>query len=467
MFSTINKIFSRRKGAVGIFFLPALIGVPLSLTGCSEESPRNEITPKETVAVNLFLSSEMPYESRAVDPSQEGNMSNIYLISVQTTTIGKNKETEEEEELTLDVPVVKMTGLNIPGGVSNTQVGSSTYDEYKLEMPPGKYRFYVVANVSRYIPKYTSTDVTIKEEDIKKIVLNFNDTYSQAAGLETQHLPMLCDAREIRFGSRNNPTPVSQANNYVVDIGSLTENHIFADLRFVCSKVRYTIIYDNEEGGVSEGFGTESIRFFVDQNSRPYATKIRQQTKLYADGNPSIDNYDPRNPFLTTSMTDGEGNTTTTNNQWTLTLGRYRLPEAWQGKKDINFTREALDNLQSWSGDDVDNTNWKKSRQRVWQGVIYLPENDETDIERTELTFPYILGWYRKDGSLGEGEGDNAETGTITVKLFDQTGHSHGLQRGYFYDVIARVIKRYDINFDISVNVYVRPWDYYHREGAW
>lgn len=435
------------------------------LCGCTnEESESLSGGTTGKAEVNLMIADNMSLQSRDVAVSEdEKTLSNLYIIAVRLTDIDSNGK-----EITLDTPTIEQFSID-PNATSN-KVYHEGYKSYTIDLFPGKYRFYVLGNTSLYIPNYANATIT-DESQMKRIILNYNLTQTTNQILQPGHLPMFCDAKNIKYGNHNYPTPVNPSNqnknNYTVDVTSVATTNIYADMELLCAKVRYTIIYDNTKGGVSEAFGTESIRFVVDQDHPAYAHKIRKQTKLYSDGVPSPDDYDSENPFLTAVNGEEENDAV-----WQLPLGRYELTDALKSALyATNYSeesmRQALDHLTPWSQDDVNNTNWKNSRQRVWQGVIYLPENNENGIPYTELCFPYILGWYKRDGSLGEGEGENAVIGLKTFEMFNEISHNHGLQRGYFYDVIARVKTPDDIDFDITLNVYVKSWDYYHEEGNW
>lgn len=462
---------------ISIFFAV----VVLMLSGCRED--QSFIFPEdsgEKVALNLLVENPA-FETRDVAATEEEKvMSNLYVIAVRLTDIDSNGNEVTRENA--DVEVIAL------GENNRNNVDADGYESYTLKVYPGKYRFYVLANTSLYIPNYSISDPITEENQIKKIVLNYNLTQNTNQILTPGNLPMVCDAKDILYGM--NQQPVNASNNYTVNVTSVAVTNIIARMTPVCAKVRYTIIYDNTKGGISEGFGTESIRFVFDQDNRAYATRIRKQNLLFPDGTPSAGDYDREDPFLTTTSFEETGYST-----WALSLARYELSDELgsmmaSGSYTAESLKRQLDNLTPWANDDINMTNWKRSRKRVWQGVIYLPENNEPEIEHTKLCFPYILGWYKSDDSLGEGEGDASVKGMKTIMLFqdDNTvlnqngentdsnnyapgfgadGHLHGLERGCFYEVVARLRNPDDINFDIDVNVYVRPWEYNYEEGSW
>lgn len=383
--------------------------------------------------------------TRAYDQSKEGAISNLYVVAVP----------QSEGQL------LRVIRLDI-----SNQLPTDGYNSYPIELYPGNYKIYVVANLDQYLPGATTTniqDYVTTENDIKGLILNSQTDSPLMPG----HLPMACLPEEVNGAS----------NGYVaVNQGSATT--ITADLTFLCSKVRYTILFDNTqpsadnpEGGISKAFKNRSIRFFVDQETKPVATNLRKQTQLHKT--PVLSDYD--DGFLEKREyghggVDGVTGASyiVTLGYWTLDLDRYYYPMDNMGRPNNNYPLRPSDQLTLWDGT-LDE--WKQQPRRAWQGVVYLPENEATlNDKKTILYFPYYNvdreGYDSEGGELKKVIlfGNDNESGHTTAGNQDSNyggsadggNNNHGISRGKMYDVVALV--RTPDPVDLETVISVSDW---------
>lgn len=422
--------------------------------------------------------------------NQEGWMANLYLV------ILKDPVPDEERNL------ANIYELDTSG--YNPQIGN--INNFYVNLYSGhNYKFYLLANFDRYLSRFAHVSDVLNEKQVKDLVLNFTPD----APLVPSHLPMA--ARPEDF-SMDGVTPVdgilniekSQVSN---SDGTTSEKKIVikADMKFQCAKVRYTILYNNTVGGCSQWFGNNSIRFIVNQSAdRPKAKFIRKQTRFFSDRLP--DNFDSEFFFLgepaTASAEDATDEATVNMDEvyWTLELNRYKFPVNDDGTPNENYPASSTDKLELWE-DKPNLVGWKASKQRAWQGIVYLPENDvnaENEVNKslpssgkkineikyfTKLIFPYVLEKYiGEDGSYQDA--DLSSMDSIPEKEFSLFGNDkdihyaadyqttgqnevHGLQRGYFYDAVAIVKYPEPDDLEMYIQVYVgdHPW-IYHNNGS-
>ena len=444
------------------------------------------------------------FGSRAFDISEEGYMTNLYVIAIKYYNFDDNgSEIEIKDESGKPSPIVNTYALNPVG--ESFLVGEQKFHIFNMALYPGKYKFAVVANVDLYLSdRATKISDFHSEDDLKNLVLNFDSDIP----LAPRHLPMVCLPENIRYKEKtttirtdSDGKVISSTSSYsenllggvtdenpdnLISIGAtstvlqseeIKENVIVARMNFLCSKVRYTILFDKT--GISSAFGSSWIRFYVDEQVKPWATNIRRQTKVVTESEGY--NYDIDNPFITQSTTDGYG---TENSSWTISLDRFY----WHSTEGSNYPLSPKSNLTAWDGT---TDNWVGKTQKVWQGVVYLPENTGREtytvsdpegnknsqiIPSTVLKFPY----YSKDNNLDE----TPEIGHITdpkeLWLFgnpteskfeglidsgedagnysSEEGKYMGLDRNYFYDVVAKVVNPDVKQMDIRVFVSILPW---------
>ena len=444
-----------------------------AMTSCADEDGLNadDASDKDFTGVELVIPRE-GFGTRSLDVDAEARMSNLYLVAIQ-----------DEDRNGIRTSTVVIRALDPPH--NNKPINDPDGDRYTVNLYPGVYRFYVLANLDLYLDKRIQ-EIT-KEQELKDLKLNFRtDTR-----LIPSHLPMACLPKDIEGGTKN------QNGETVIRITDNTVPTITANMSFLCSKVRYTILYDNTPGGMSEAFNIYSLRFNVDPTLHTVASKLRRYTYL-DPGHPTSDE-DNKDPFLRTesyaAYPGGEYTATYDLAYWNIDLDRYKFKgESADGLMPFNpnYPESAADNsLELWT-DDL--AAWQASRRRVWQGVAYLPENNTQRIdEHTVLAFPFVMEEYAHNGLPYQEKTDWNPSDFKLITLFggntnethygggsgsgdkygDQSnpgspngdGFSHGLVRDYFYDVVARV-KTPD-RMAIDVYVKVKDWDHEGVTDSW
>ncbi|MDE5976449.1 MAG: hypothetical protein K2G69_07860, partial [Muribaculaceae bacterium] len=274
---------------------------------------------------------------------------------------------------------------------STLQTLSNDYKQTTIDLVPDTYRFYVVGNLSNYAPAGTDF-FTISEENLKSLVLEFNAT--SKALTPANGLPMVCLPNEIKKGET-----VVTSGEYLIEAGD--NPTIKADLSFLCSKVRYTILFDNAQGGISNAqFGPAN---FLDFDGAS-ATSLETYTKMSGDGVP----YDPNNIHQF--------------NLSSITLNKVENPATW-----LNYgvaKEEYTSNLAT-------TTFSANQAKRTWQGIVYVPENlHNSDEKKTTLYF---------DGKVN-GEFSNPYS-LVLNKARTDAGETRVL-RSKFYDIVASAKSR-------------------------
>ena len=468
----------------------------LSDTGGGEDSDKVKVS---------FLMPDPGFESRVYDETKEGYMSNLYVVAIQTSTYEYQKDEsgnyvlDENGKYIFDkaTPTPEASAFNVfklDATGNKIIVGSNEYQDYEINLYPGKYRFYLLANIDLYLGRTNTVYNFTSEEQVKYIVMN----YKADTPITPGHLPMACLPKDIKYGQTETDAVgfPDTDTDYTVSIDKDNENRIFAEMELLCSKVRVTILFNRKT--ISKEFGEKNtIRFYADDNNLPYATNLREKNRL--DRSISKDAFDA----YQRSLTDYQGTLFDYSfivGQWTFTMGRYYYPGTYNSDGTVspencndNYPSSPTDELVPWDKTVMEWINDNKD-QRAWQTVIYLPENDVDDTHRTILNFPYIYN----GGSLEQAKdqdghplfdddgnpiytGRTEKSGEKMIYLFggnnngqhygysgdsyqeknnddlNEEGKStHGLTRGYMYDVVAKV-KTPDA-LDINVYVTVKPW---------
>lgn len=220
-----------------IFNLIAAVALLSGMASCTDDTDMPQAIDDGTTSITLRIpnpeSAAEFARSRAAtgdpDPSQnaeegEGAIKSLWLLAYPT-----------------DGTESVVRKLLSSGQVTNE------YSDYKITIKPGDYRLYVVANLDSYITDHISA--TTDEEELKSLVLNFSP--KKLPNL-TDGLPMACLPSEIDEAGNDGTVAIAPGDNKTVH----------ADMTFLCAKVRYTIKFDNSDGGFSRpAFGDNTVTF--------------------------------------------------------------------------------------------------------------------------------------------------------------------------------------------------------------
>ena len=294
---------------------------------------------------------------------------------------------------------------------------SDGYSIYRLSVSEGFYRIYVLGNVNYYLDGAdlnNPVDLSIyNENQIQELTLNFRANQPLMAG----KLPMVCTPEELT---------ATKDNNSYIQITNNNTNPIKAEMTFLCSKVRYTILFNRAKDGFSKNFGDNVIDFGVSDGSTSgaYVTDLRPETKINGNG--------VRIDFI-----KDNGNNPAI---WSGNLRRYYYPA-----KGETYPASSGDVLSAYNMTDW---NWVNdyTTQRAWQGTLYLPENNNEGVDRTKIKLPYSL-----NGA--------PMTQEKVISLIDKTTTDNfelkGIERGKMYDIRSKIIDPDVMTTEISV----ADWD--------
>lgn len=361
------------KKLLSTYLLNIIAAVALMMTAaaCVDDTDLPEVAAPGTsvtiripnpAAADAFARSRAEEKDMDADAG-EGKINSLWLLAYNTTNPDYNviRQLESSGQLTHE------------------------YSEYRVEFKPGKYRIYVVANLDPYITKAINASTT--EDALKGLILNFS---SEKLPNTADGLPMACL-----------PAQVDGATDGYITVEAGTTKTIQTDLTFLCAKVRYTILFDNSEGGFSrEAFGSSAVTF-----NTASLTGVRGTTALDGSVNASADAFEV-DPIDLKAVNDSKD---------------------LNDLADPGFTPSAT------------------GAQRAWQGTMYLPENLLTGA-RTILHL----------GATLDGNGANL---SYTVKLPKNDNNAaspdNTLTRGHFYDLVGKVTT---IGDQIDITASVADW---------
>ena len=314
--------------------------------------------------------------------------------------------------------------LPAPLATMMTKEGIATY---QLNITPGKYHIYVVANMNKVL-----SGQTIPNEDaLKKIVLDYRPTSTTGMPVCT-NIPMIYEPEKDTSGKLAETEIKAAGDKYTV---------VAANLKFTCVKVKLNLIFDPIDPSNSEvatNFGGKT--FSINNIS---ADKLSPFTHLYWGGKFEAPSWADNDEYKNDEYKRGIKNTpydsqaserpTVYYADWT----DNRSASATNNKDDIVGKGTATENPVNAAG------KW------LFQQTYYLPERYiSSEADRSYLTI---------NGKVGETAYNNYrinlghkkdETNTTEVPVFP---------RGTFYEITG-AIKSLG-NMDLNCKVSVKDWE--------
>ena len=290
---------------------------------------------------------------------------------------------------------------------------------YQLNIEPGTYHIYVVANMNKVL----SGQPIKTEDDLKKIVLDYRPTSPTGMPVCT-NIPMIYEPKDAAGNLAE--TVITAAGDKYTEVA--------ANLKFTCVKVKLNLIFDPSNAEVATNFGGKpfSINSISAENLSPFTHLYwggKFETPTWAD-NADKEAYKKGIPSTPYEASSGAAVYYT---DWT---DNRSLP-ATNNKDDIKGTGTATENPVNAAD------KW------LFQQTYYLPERYISSVsDCSYLTINGNVGGsvdnnYRID--LGHKKN---ETSTTEVPVFP---------RGTFYEITGAIKTLGNMELDCKVSV--KPWE--------
>lgn len=291
---------------------------------------------------------------------------------------------------------------------------------YQLNIEPGTYHIYVVANMNKVL-----SGQTIQTEDaLKKIVLDYRPTSTPGMPVCT-NIPMIYEPEKDATGKLAE-TEIKAAGDKYTEVA--------ANLKFTCVKVKLNLIFDPSNPEVATNFGGKP--FSINSIS---ADKLSPFTHLYWGGKfetPTWPNNEDKEAYkdgIPSTLYEASERPNVYYTDWT---DNKSLP-ATNNKDDIVGTGTAKD------APDNAADKW------LFQQTYYLPERYiSSESDRSYLTINGNVGGSAVNNyriNLGH---KKDETSTTEVPVFP---------RGTFYEITGAIKTLGNMELDCKVSV--KPWE--------
>lgn len=290
---------------------------------------------------------------------------------------------------------------------------------YQLNITPGKYHIYVVANMNKVL-----SSQTIQTEDaLKNIVLDYRPTSRTGMPVCT-NIPMIYEPEKDAVGKLA-VTEIKAAGDKYTEVA--------ANLKFTCVKVKLNFIFDPSNTEVATNFGGKA--FSINSIS---ADKLSPFTHLYWGGKfetPTWTNNEDKEAYkkgIPSTQYEASSRAAVYYTDWT---DNSRLP-ATNNRDDIKGTGTATENPPVNPAD-----KW------LFQQTYYLPERYiSSESDRSYLTI---------NGKVGNSAVNNYRINLGHKK--DESSTTPVFPRGTFYEITGAIKTLGNMELDCKVSV--KPWE--------
>lgn len=289
---------------------------------------------------------------------------------------------------------------------------------YQLQIKPGTYHVYVVANMKDVLNGKTINS----EEQLKDVVLRYNPSMSKPGMPVANNLPMIYDPTKAADGK-------TETN---IDASATAPQTVAANLQFTCVKVCLNLVYDPADKSVSSALTSKGL-----QITDVLAERLSPSTKLLWDGQFSNPNVSDENEYGKGFESELYNATAHTGNgayytSWTETPANANVNNEDIITVEGEGVAKPADSKQKW----------------LFRATYYLPERYVAQAaQQSALKIGGAVGGSAIKNSYNINLGHHDESSTSEVPTFP---------RGTYYEIVGRIKSLGNIDLDCVVGV--EPW---------
>lgn len=299
-----------------------------------------------------------------------------------------------------------------------TMMAEPNVANYQLNIEPGTYHIYVVANMNKVL-----SGQTIKTEDeLQKIVLDYRPTSTTGMPVCT-NIPMIYEPEKDATGKLAETVITAAGDKYT---------EVAANLKFTCVKVKLNLIFDSSNPEVATNFGGKA--FSINSIS---ADKLSPFTHLYWGGKFETPTWEDN--AYNKIYKDGIKST-----PYEASSGAAVYYTDWTDNRSLPATNNKDDIKGTGTAEKV-----SPAGKWLFQQTYYLPERYiSSAADRSYLTI---------SGKVGNSAVNNYRINLGHKKDGTSTTEVPVFPRGTFYEITGD-IKSLG-NMDLNCKVSVKDWE--------
>lgn len=381
----------------------------LFAVSCNDELEGNGYTPNSSSNLHVLVPTVL--SSRGTNPDDASGLP-TYNATVDECQINDLTlyafPTGNEGKLLVETLPAPLASMMLEQHVAN----------YQLNIEPGTYHIYVVANMNKVLsgqPKPIKT-----EDELKKIVLDYRPTSTTGMPVCT-NIPMIYE-------------PKDDAGNLaetVINAAGDKYTEVAANLKFTCVKVKLNLIFDPNDPDVATNFGGKA--FSINSIS---ADKLSPFTHLYWGGKFETPTWEDN--AYNKIYKDGIKST-----PYEASSGAAVYYTAWTDNRSLPATNNK-DDIKG-TGTATENPPVNPADKWLFQQTYYLPEryiSSESDCSYLTI-----------NGQVGGSADNNYRINLGHKKDESSTTEVPVFPRGTFYEITGAIKTLGNMELDCKVSV--------------
>lgn len=289
---------------------------------------------------------------------------------------------------------------------------------YQLNIEPGTYHIYVVANMNKVLSGQTIQT----ENDLKKIVLGYEVGKEPGMPVST-NIPMIYEPEKDAAGNLAETVIAAAGDKYT---------EVAANLKFTCVKVKLNLIFDPSDPEVKTNFGGKPFSI-----NNILAEKLSPFTHLYWGGNFETPTWEDN--AYNKIYKDGIKST-----PYEASSGAAVYYTDWTDNRSLPATNNKDDIKGTGTAEKV-----SPAGKWLFQQTYYLPERYiSSESDRSYLTI---------NGKVGNSAVNNYRINLGHKKDETSTTEAPVFPRGTFYEITGAIKTLGNMELDCKVSV--KPWE--------
>lgn len=287
---------------------------------------------------------------------------------------------------------------------------------YQLNIEPGTYHIYVVANMNKVL----SGETIQTENDLKNIVLNYVVGTEPGMPVST-NIPMIYEPKDVN--GKIIDTKIEKSGDKYTEV--------VANLKFTCVKVKLNLLFDPTAEGSAFNGNSYSIKDIL-------AQKLSPSTTLSWNGAFSNSN-------VSTDYAEGFENEVYATSSEASNKGGYYKAGDWTEKADnANVNNKNIITLVQ--GATPTAAPQKAADKWLFQGTYYLPERyiANASQQSTLKVNGFVNGSFENNYTIKLGHRQDESPTSTEVPTFP---------RGTYYEIIGNIKSLGNMTLDCNVSV--------------
>lgn len=287
---------------------------------------------------------------------------------------------------------------------------------YQLNIEPGTYHIYVVANMNKVLSGQTIQT----EDDLKKIVLDYRPTSTTGMPVCT-NIPMIYEPKDVN-GTIIDTKIEKSGKKYTT---------VAANLKFTCVKVKLNLLFDPTAEGSAFNGNSYSIKDILAQKLSPSTTLSWNGAFSNSNVSPDYAKGFENEVYATPSEASNKG-------------GYYKAGD-WTEKADnANVNNKNIITLVQGATPTAAPQN--AADKWLFQGTYYLPERYIADASQqsTLKVNGFVNGSFENNYTIKLGHRQDESPTSTEVPTFP---------RGTYYEIIGNIKSLGNMTLDCNVSV--------------